>query len=169
MNEHDTRHRRFGDRGSVLVEAALVLPLVFALLLGMATAGIAIYHKNTLNNSVREAARFGATVPQSQCDVASNCSGLTWAQLVQSVGVSRSDGLLTATDVCVALVTGPGSAPTAVDASHTTAGGTSPCYADQSADTTTRVQVTGTRSDGVEFVFFSKTVNEVGRAAAKFG
>ena len=66
-------------------------------------------------------------------DVA-NCGGLTWAQMVQSVAVKRSAGSATTSDVCVALVTGSGAAQSAIDSSHTTAGGTSPCWVDASAD-----------------------------------
>lgn len=150
------------------MEMALLAPLLVSLLLGMLTAGIAISHKSSVNNAVREAARYGATVPSAQCATTSNCSNLTWAQLVQSIAVSRSDGQLTTGNVCVALVSGSGSSPVAVDSTHTTAGGTSPCYADQSADTGMRVQVTATRTDTMQFVFFSKSVNETGQATARF-
>jgi Flp pilus assembly protein TadG len=152
----------------VLIETALIAPLLFAVLLGILTGGIAVYHRNTVNNAVREGARFGATIPTNQCDVAANCSSLTWAQLVQSQTVSRSDGLLTTATVCVALVSGPGSAPVALDSNHTTAGGTSPCYVDNSVDTGNRVQVTGTRSDGMQFVFFKQTITGTSQATAHY-
>jgi Flp pilus assembly protein TadG len=153
----------------VLVETALIAPVVFAVLLGITTAGIAIYHRNSVNNAVREAARFGATVDQGQCDITSNCNGMNWAGLVQSIAISRSDGLLTASTVCVALVSGSGDNPVAVDANHTTAGGTAPCYVDNSNDTGTRVQVSGTRSDGIQFVFFKKTMTGTAQGTAHYG
>jgi Flp pilus assembly protein TadG len=162
------RRGRRDERGNVLVETALIAPLLFALLLGIATMGVAVYHRNSVNNAVREAARFGATVPSGACNVSANCSGMTWAGLVQSIAVSRSDGRLTTSNVCVALVSGNGSNPVAIDSSHTTAGGTSPCYVDNSADTGNRVQVSGTTSDGVQFLFFSTTVSGTSKGTAHF-
>ena len=146
----------------------MIAPLLFALLLGTVTIGVAVYHRNSVNNAVREAARFGATVPKDECNVSANCSGMTWANMVRSVAVSRSDGQLTTSNVCVALVSGDGAAPVALDANHTTAGGTTPCYNDQSADTGNRVQVSGTRSDGVQFVFFSTTISGTSKGTAHF-
>jgi Flp pilus assembly protein TadG len=151
-----------------LIETALIAPLLFALLLGIATMGVAVYHRNSVNNAVREAARFGATVPSGMCNVTANCSGMNWANLVRSIAVSRSDGQLTTANVCVALVSGPGTAPVALDSNHTTAGGTTPCYNDNSLDTGNRVQVSGTRSDGVQFIFFSKTITGTSQGTAHF-
>jgi Flp pilus assembly protein TadG len=146
----------------------MIAPLLFALLLGISTMGVAVFHRNSANNAVREAARFGATVPSGQCNVAANCSGMTWASLVRSIAVSRSDGQLTTSNVCVALVSGPGSAPVAADSNHTTAGGTSPCYVDNSSDTGNRVQVSGTTSDGVQFIFFSTTITGTSKGTAHY-
>ncbi len=161
--------RRTGsDRGAVIVEAAFAVPILVALLLGIVTVGAAYSNKISVNNAVREGARYGATVPQGQCDVAATCVNQTWAQLVRSVVIDRSDSALTTGTVCVALVSGPGSAPVAVDTAHTTAGGTAPCYADNSADSGTRVQVRATKAQRIEFVLGSKTVTMRGQAVAKF-
>jgi hypothetical protein len=56
----------------------------------------------------------------------------------------------------------------AVDAAHTTAGGTAPCYVDNSADTGTRVQVRATKAQRIEWVLGSSTVTMRGQAVAKF-
>ena len=146
----------------------LVTPILFSLLLGIATSGLAMSNKLSLNNAVREAARYGATVPQNQCDVSATCAGLNWAQVVQSVAVSRSDSALTTSGVCVALVSGPGSAPVAVDAFHTTAGGTAPCFVDNSVETGKRVQVSATRGATIQAMVISKNITLSGQAIARF-
>ncbi|HYH17747.1 MAG TPA: TadE family protein [Azospirillum sp.] len=57
-----TRIRR-DRRGSVIVEAAMVLPMVMVLLCGLVEMGRALQHQHTLTESVREAARYLARVP----------------------------------------------------------------------------------------------------------
>lgn len=86
----DSRH----DRGASLVEFALLAPIVFALLLGMITGGLALSKKNSMENAVREGARFGATLPEDD----------GWAAAVQARVVELSGGDLDASDVCVALI-----------------------------------------------------------------
>src|SRR3954451_22537087 len=110
-----------GDGGAVFVELALALPVLMSLLLGLFTGGFALHRKIDLTQAAREAGRYGATLSSDQCT--SGCGGLDWAHLVQSIAVQRANGELQASGVCVALVSGPGSAPTAVDHSHTTAPG----------------------------------------------
>lgn len=46
----------------MLIETALVLPLVLMLIFGMITAGMALGQKNAMENSAREASRFGSTL-----------------------------------------------------------------------------------------------------------
>ncbi|MFP5580169.1 MAG: TadE family protein [Acidimicrobiia bacterium] len=54
------RNRR--EAGASLVEFALLAPVLFALLLGMITGGLSLSRKNSMENAVREGARFGATL-----------------------------------------------------------------------------------------------------------
>lgn len=56
---------RFHDdrRGSVIVEAAMILPVVMVLLCGLAETARATLHQHRLAESVREAARYLARVP----------------------------------------------------------------------------------------------------------
>jgi Flp pilus assembly protein TadG len=157
-----------GERGAALVEFALILPVFMMLVLGMFSGGSAYNHQSSLANSAREAARYGATVAEAQCTPSSNCSGQTWAQLVQSVAVERSNGDLTTAGVCVALVSGPGNAPVATDSAHTTAGGTSACYVDNSADTAKRVQVTVSRPDTLEALVLTMNLTLHAEATAKY-
>jgi Flp pilus assembly protein TadG len=161
------KRRRAGERAAVLVEFALVLPLLMALALAIVTGGSAYSHKMALNGSAREASRFGATLPETQCTPAANCSGLTWAQLVRDQAVRNSSGSLTAAQVCVALVSGSGAAPVAAGSGMSTAG-SAPCFADNSADTGKRVQVSVTRPVTFEVVFFTRTINLTSRAVTRF-
>ncbi|HEV8295725.1 MAG TPA: hypothetical protein VGQ20_00460, partial [Acidimicrobiales bacterium] len=103
----------------------------------------------------------------------SDCSGLSWAGLVRDLAVKRSNGTLATAGVCVALVEGPGSAPTVVDFAdkYTTfmnAGTPSPCYTDNSPDTGPRVQVHVTRQDTLDVVAWRKTLNLTADALAQF-
>jgi hypothetical protein len=156
------------ERGAAIVEFALILPLLSMMALGMLTGGIALDRKQDINNAAREAARFGATVAEHECDNTADCGGLTWAALVRSVAVQRSNGALVAGNVCVALVSGPGWAPVAVSSTHTTAGGSNPCYVDNSSDTDKRVQVSATRTDKLEAVLFKMNLNLGSKATARF-
>jgi Flp pilus assembly protein TadG len=156
------------DRGAAIVEFALILPLLSMMALGMLTGGIALDRKQDINNAAREAARFGATVAEHQCDDTSKCDGFTWAQLVRSLAVERSNGAVVPANVCVALVSGPGWAPVAVSNGHTTAGGVNPCYVDNSSDTDKRVQVSVSRSDRMEAVLFTMNLNLSSKATARF-
>jgi len=88
------RRRREGDRGASLVEFALVAPLLFALLLGAITGGLALSRKNSITNASREGARLGATL---EADGA-------WAEAVRQRVVDLSGGDIEPEQVCVALV-----------------------------------------------------------------
>jgi Flp pilus assembly protein TadG len=155
------------DRGAALVEFALIFPLLATLLFGVLSGGLLMNRRESVTHAAREGARYGATVAANQCTPTTNCGGKTWAQLVQSIVVARADGDLTTSQVCVALVSGPGSSPTAIDASHI-AGGTTRCYIDNSADTGNRVQVSITRPDELNAVLVHFSVNLTSNATAQF-
>jgi len=155
------------EKGAAIVEFALILPLLSMMALGMLTGGIALDRKQDITNAAREAARFGATVAEHQCEPDSECGGMDWDELVQSVAVQRSNGA--ATVVCAALVSGPGFAPVAVSPGHTTeANGLDPCYVDNSSDSNKRVQVLVKRQDQLEAVLFTMDLNLNSRATAQF-
>ena len=100
------------ERGAALVEFALILPVFLIIIFGGITAAISYEHKEEIVHAVRDGARYGATLPYAQCDSSGCPSGRTWAQQVKYVTTLRSGGSISATDnVCVALVTGPGSTP----------------------------------------------------------
>jgi Flp pilus assembly protein TadG len=82
------------ERGATLVEFALLAPLLFALVFGMLTGGLALSTKNSMDNAVREGGRLGATLPE----------GDSWAASVQQRVVQLSGGDLTTNQVCVKLI-----------------------------------------------------------------
>lgn len=148
-----------------MVEFVLVLPLVVALMLGIFTGGIALNHKLSITEAAREGARYGATVPQNQCTP--SCSGMDWAHLVQSVALGRANG--DASSVCVALVTGSSGSLAAIGSGYTTAGGTSPCFADTGPDIGQRVQVQVQRTgDQLQYFFGKKNLTLVANSTARY-
>jgi Flp pilus assembly protein TadG len=156
-----------GERGAALVEFVLLVPLFVVLILGLVTAGIVYNHNLDVVHAAREGARYGATVPQSQCTDTSKCSGSTWAGLVRSLVVERSDGDVSAAQVCVALVAGTSGTP--INSTFTTNTDGSHCYDDGNADTAARVQVRIVRTgDSINAAFFTIPVTLTSNATAKF-
>jgi TadE-like protein len=159
--------RSRGERGAALVELLLVLPLLAMLIFGGLSAANAYSHKLDVTHAAREGARYGATVPELQCSPVSNCGGKTWAQLVRSVAVGRSNGALTDTGVCVALVSG--STGTPIGSGFTTRTDGAACFDDGNGDPGKRVQVRATRTgDKLSAVLFSIPVTQSSTATARF-
>ena len=148
------RRRRRDARGASLVEFALIFPVFAMLLFGMITGGFALNDKQQMTYATREGARYAATVPAGQAFT----SG-TWATNVRDLLVARSDGTLTAADVCVSLVQGsPGTVVTPT-ASYTTKADGTACIGGQTFPVTTgdqgrRVQVTATKDAKLELIVF---------------
>ena len=88
--------RRDSERGTALVEFALILPIVVSLMLGMVTGGLAYNKKIALTDAVRGASRYGATLADSS----------TFGTSVRDRLVQLSAGELSNSDVCVQLVRG---------------------------------------------------------------
>lgn len=160
------RHRQ-PERGAAMVEFALVLPVIVMLTFGMITSGIAFNHKMDITHAAREGARYGATLPLTQCSGSPNpCGTSTWAQVVRSVVVERAMGAVTEADICVALVHGSTATPN-TPASHSTGGAV--CFAESGGDSDNRVQVSITKSDDkIDGIFFQIPVTLTTEATAKF-
>ena len=160
--------RRCGDRerGAALVEFALLIPVFIMLLLGIVSAGTVYNHKLDVVHAAREGARYGATIPKDQCTPSTKCSGKTWAQLVRSVVVDRSDGDVSTGEVCVSLVSGNSGTP--INSTFTTNADGTHCYNDGNRDTGFRVQVRIVRSsDEINGAFFRVPVTLASNATAK--
>jgi len=167
MQRPDARGGRHDERGAGLIEFALVFPFLAMMLFGVLTGGLVLNRRMAVSQASREGARYGATVAEDQCVIANGCAGRTWAQQVQNVAVSRSGGAVTATSVCVALVTGPGTAPVPLSQSHTTNPSLTPCFVDNSADTGKRVQVLMTFTDQIQVIVMNVPVNVTARSVSK--
>ena len=155
------RHGRTAtrQRGAVLVEFALVFPLLAMMLLGIVTSGRAYNQKLDVTHATREGARYGASVSPAQL-----WSTGTWASNVRDLAVARSSGDLTSAQVCVALVQSTSATTSAVYSGsgypatyYTTNADGSPCFADTypqygTNDTGLRVQVSASRPSAIELV-----------------
>jgi Flp pilus assembly protein TadG len=160
------RASRENERGAALVEFALVLPVFAMLVFGGFSGAMAYDGKQSVVYAAREGARYGATMPQSQCTPTSNCNGKTWAQLVQAVVVARAGGTVSSSEVCVALVSG--SPATVASAPFSTKSDGSVCYTDGSGDTSARVQVSISHDASINALFLSIPVTETSQATARF-
>ena len=140
-----------GDRGAVLLEAALITPIFVMLLFGIWTTARAWNVHNVLDHAAREAARYGAVNPDHDAieTVAEGevmAASFPWGD-VQFCSTVFDGGLT----------------------SYNT-GTTSPCLAVPSEDPTSddRVQVALRVVDyPLNFVFFSTTVDLQARAVAR--
>lgn len=144
------------DRGAVLVEAALITPLLVMLLFGIWTTARAWNIHNVLDHAAREAARYGAvdpthasiqTIAQGEVVAAS----FPWSEVVPCSavldnGTWTSSGTVPFAGRCLDSGTGPGQDPTTDD----------------------RVQVTLRVEDyQLNFVVFTTTVDLEARAVAR--
>lgn len=87
-------------------------PILFSLILFLATGATAFNRQMSLNQAAQEGARYGAVIPPTQ-----TFSSGTWASNVRDLVIARGGGELdpsTGATVCVSLV--KGSTPTVVAA-----------------------------------------------------
>lgn len=152
------------DTGATLVEFALLAPLIFALLLGMLTGGIALSKKNSMESAVREGARLGATLPNTA----------TWAAGVRTRVGELAGGDLRPTDICVKLVLTAGTPASPTETTHRTA---SPaCTVPGSAEPSTSdiprgqcvVKVWGRTTSEFEVIFFDRNLTLDASSISRF-
>ncbi len=151
-----------GEQGATLLEFALIAPLLFALLLGVMTAGLAYSADIALNGAVREAARFGATLPV-------NGDMSAWLNDVGDVTVAAATGDLDDGEdgrfVCVSYTYPDGTLAgdrtarltIAEDGTRVETVGAS-CYADGRPDDERRIQVQAVRNADIQAVIYTQTV-----------
>jgi Flp pilus assembly pilin Flp len=88
------------ESGASLVEFAILAPLLFAVLIGTITAGVALGAKNSMTNAVREGGRLGATLHSDDPSWTWN----DWAQDVTDRVDDLAGGDLDADEVCAQIV-----------------------------------------------------------------
>lgn len=157
----------------MLVEAAIVLPLVMAFLFSVISYGIAFDQRLTMRDATQAGARYGAIISPNQVFTNPN----SWAVNVRQRVIDRSSGELggAGTDVCVSLV--QGATATTYNTGHdatwfSTNTGGAPCDAGDTYDVTStdqgvRVQVVVTRQTDIFTVFFERNVTQHTRAVAQ--
>jgi len=161
-----------------MVEFALIMPVFLIIIFGGITASMVYQDRSAVVNAVREGSRFGSTLPYAQCDTTSNCnaggSNRNWAQLVQYVTQKRSDGTLSTSQICVALVTGSS------NTTYTHTGGvyttgtstafpTANCFDDGNAYTETRVHVAAIKDgEKINLVFHTFNLSVTSKSIARY-
>jgi Flp pilus assembly protein TadG len=157
------RPRRRGERGAVVVEFALIVPILMMILLGIISAGTVYNQKTSLAHAAREGARYGAILSPDQ-----GFTSGTWASNAKDVVMARSGGELNSTtgSVCVSLVTG--SPATTYTGSHdsswySTNSDGSPCDSSDTYTVTTnddglRIQVSLSKTAKWDLGMYARTV-----------
>ena len=163
-----------------MVEFALILPVFLILIFGGITASMAYQDRSAVVNAVREGSRFGATLPYAQCDTTSNCtaggSPHNWATLVQYATQKRSEGTLSLSQICVALVTGStgttfARTPTAgvYTTGITSTFPTANCFDDGNAYTETRVHVSAIKDgEKINLVFHAFSLSVKSKSVTRY-
>jgi Flp pilus assembly protein TadG len=165
------RRGRAGEAGASLIEFALILPILAAMLLGTITGGLALDRLNSLNNAARESARYGATRP---VDGTLN----DWLDEVVDVAVVSATGDLddgvAGRTVCVAYVYPDGSDATdrtarvRLDSSGARSYDAASCFADGRPNDERRVQVRVESQSDLITVFFNRTLTLNGESVARY-
>jgi Flp pilus assembly protein TadG len=156
--------RRIGEtpeKGASLVEFAIILPILMALLFGIVTGGLALNSKNSLNNAAREGARYGATLP---VDATMNAFLDDVADVAIRSGTGELDNGVPGRTVCVAYVFPAGSLSTDqtaavnIDSAGVRTYSATTCFADGRPNDERRVQVRVTRDVDFFALIFSRIV-----------
>jgi Flp pilus assembly protein TadG len=154
--------RATGDRGAVLVEFALVFPMLAMLLFALLSAGMAWNQNLALAQGARVGGRYAATLPTKNYDTMDD-----YLDVVAARVVSGSEGSLatsvTGRMVCVAYVHPSGTTSLDQTRRRTETGTTvtranSTCFTDDQASTDQRVQVVVERQARFETGLWSQTL-----------
>ena len=167
---HPLPKRGRGDAGAVVVEFALVLPVLMTLLLGMISGAVAWNQSQALGQGARVAIRYAATLPlpASADPVAMDA----WLDGIIDRAIAAAEGEMAAgvegRAVCVAYVDPAGAAPDEttsrrMDAAGTRTSSAVPCFTDGQGDTERRVQAVLER-DGVLDIGFHRQVLHLRRS-----
>lgn len=145
------------ERGTAMVELALVLPLALSMLLGTFTGGQAYFQKISLVDAARDGARYGVSLKVPPGGISD------WRQAVRDRVAALSGGEVTAAQVCADLVTPTGS--------NTVCGVSDPqgAASDPTAlSPASVVKVSVTKATRIEFFFFATTPTLSAKIAARY-
>lgn len=157
------RARLRDDDGVVLVEFAMVLPILMMLMLGMFSGGLAWNQNQSMGQGARVAARYASTLPLPATDPEMDA----WLDDIADRAVAASDGAMAADvggrAVCVAYVDPAGAAPDhtfsrRIDAAGTRTSATTTCFDDGQSTTQQRVQVRLERNGTLDVGLFRRTL-----------
>ena len=176
------RNGRRKDGGAALVEFAIVAPLLFALLNGLVTCGLAFNSRLAVTNGVREGSRYGATLNVVAAGGTASCTATVqmdcWLTQVAAIVEQASENQLGASipsrQICVAYVHPNGT--TATDSTRrlvrTAAGDTitagATCFDDGRQASDRRVQVRGLRTTQLQWIFATTTPSLIGQSVSRF-
>jgi Flp pilus assembly protein TadG len=158
----DAADQADGERGAVLVEFALVFPILVMLLFGLLSGGMAWNQNLALSQGVRVGARYGATLPVSNYTTLDD-----YLDVLATRVVDASDGNVGASTpgrmVCVAYVHPAGTADLDKTRSRTVTGTTvtrsnNPCFTDSQATTDVRIQAVSERTTTLETGLWSRSI-----------
>jgi hypothetical protein len=176
------RRRRYptvsqdSDDGAVLVEFALVLPLLLMIIFGIISFGIVFHHKLSLGDGAREAARYGATLPVTNFATSGDPMA-QWLDEIAARAVADAGGVLDPgvpnRTICVAYVHPAGTAPVDSTRQRTEIGtsinyANAPCFADGRPSDERRVQVQLGRDTDLIFILGSKTMSITAESVSRF-
>jgi len=147
------------QRGAVLFELTLVLPLFMSMVLGVYTGGLAYSKKIALVEAVREGARYGVSLPMGTYTVTQ------WQDEIRNRVVSASNGDVAFADVCVAFVLPTVTTTTSTPTSH--CGLPDPAGA-INEPTVHIIKVTASRPAKMEFFLFTKNTTITGKTVARY-
>lgn len=158
------RGRRSADTGAAMIEMAVVIVLLVTLLVGTVTAAVAYGRGNSIQNAAREAARYGATLPDGGTS--------EWFTAVRDVARAAAIGDLDpgvpGQLICIAFITENDAATHVTDVGGVTGGiQGGGCFSDGRSDEA-RVQVLVERETTLEVVVFSRDVTLSASSAARY-
>ena len=149
------------DRGAVLVEFALVLPVLMMLLLGMVSGASAWNQSQGLGQGGRVAARYASTLPLPASITETTMT--TWLDGITDRAIAASEATMTTgvagRAVCVAYVNPAGSAidqtySRRINATGTRTYGVTECFSDGQGTSEIRVQVLMERDGFLDVGFY---------------
>jgi hypothetical protein len=165
------RRRPSADRGSILVEFGITVPILAALILGSISTGLAYNSNNSLNNGARESARFAATL-SVEGDLHVWLNAVADAAIGAAAG--EADPSVTGQHICVAYVYPDGSAADDRTISLVEDSGSRGvlvggyCFDDGLPDEERRIQVVLGRTAEVDAMVFHKQVGLEAHSVVRF-